>query len=51
MGLRPLYFLICPVRGPSESDVCRRQILTSKDGPRSERVKAIVSLFYFFVLH
>ena len=23
----------------SESDVCRRQILTYKDGPRTERIK------------
>ena len=26
----------------SESDVCRRQILTSKDGPRAERIKNII---------
>ena len=28
----------------SESDVCRRQILTSKDGPRAERVNGGTSV-------
>ena len=26
----------------SESDVCRRQILTYKDGPRTERIKIFI---------
>ena len=34
--------LIFSEPGPSESDVYRRQILTSKDGPRAERVKVRV---------
>ena len=42
MGLRPLlclYFLQCGDRlYTSESDVYRRQILTYKDGPRTERL-------------
>ena len=43
MGLRPLeifYYFQCRDRlYTSESDVYRRQILTYKDGPRTERVK------------
>ena len=43
MGLRPLqifYFFQCEDRlQTSESDVCRRQMLTYKDGPSTERVK------------
>ena len=34
------FFLILTARGrlyTSESDVCRRQILTYKDGPRAEK--------------
>ena len=34
-------FLTLSARGPSytsESDVCRRQILTYKDSPRAERI-------------
>ena len=27
----------------SESDVCRRQILTCKDGPRTERIKIFLT--------
>ena len=30
---RPIY--------TSESDVCRRQILTYKDGPRTEKIKTV----------
>ena len=45
MGLRPLeifQLFQCGDRiWKSESDVCRRQILTSKDGPRIERVKQL----------
>ena len=26
----------------SESDVCRRQILTYKEGPRAERIKLLI---------
>ena len=44
MGLRPLIFLKLFQCGDclytSESDVYRRQIMTYKDGPRTERVKA-----------
>ena len=51
MDLRPLstaigYVLILSVRGrlyTSEYDVYRRQILTYKDGPRTERVKLCVT--------
>ena len=37
--------LILSVRGlyTSESDVCRRQILTYKDGPGAERVEGLKS--------
>ena len=30
------------VRGPSEFDVYRRQVLTYKDGPRTERIETLV---------
>ena len=40
-----IYILILTAREPSlytsESDVCRRQILTSKVDPRTERIKNI----------
>ena len=42
MGLQPLDFWIFSGRDrlyTSESDVCRRQIVTYKDGPRPERAK------------
>ena len=48
MGLRPLeifYFFQCGDRiYTSESDVYRHQILTSKYGPRTERVNALPNL-------
>ena len=40
-----MFFLFLSARGrlqTSESDVSRRQILTSKDGPRAERVYEFV---------
>ena len=33
------FFSVCTVFKMSESDVSRRQILTSEDGPRDERGK------------
>ena len=52
MSLRPLdyyTFLIISVRlYISESDVCRRQILTSKHGPRTGRVN-FLRQFYFSI--
>ena len=52
MGLRPLErfkFFQCGDRlYTSESDVCRRQILTYKDGPRTERVKSEKVLMNIF---
>ena len=43
MGLRPFNSFLFSQCGDrlykSESDVYRRQILTSKDGPRAEKVK------------
>ena len=47
MGLRPLeifQFFHCGLYTP-ESDVCRRQFLTYKDDPRTERVKILFFLF------
>ena len=46
MGLRPLEIFLLLQRGDrlwsSESDVYRRQILTTKVGPRAARVKGLV---------
>ena len=38
-----------PLEVESESDVCRRQILTSKFGPRGERVKLISTTIFLLI--
>ena len=46
MGVRPLeifpFFLRRDRLHTSESEVCRRQIQTYKEGPRAERVKIFI---------
>ena len=39
------YFIYFSVRSSLESDVCKRQILTYKDDPHTERVKDIFVSF------
>ena len=51
MGLRQLEIFLLLQSGDriksSESDVCRRQILTTKVGPRAVRVELISMLIYY----
>ena len=53
MGLRTLYVCQFFHRGDrlytSESDAYRRQMLTYKDGPRTERVNEVASLDHDFL--
>ena len=55
MGLRPLYIIVFLQRGDrlqtSESDVYRRQILTSKVGPRAVRVNAVYKYIATYSRH
>ena len=53
----PEICLYKPIFQLSENDVCRRQILTAKVGPRTKRVKSVILQFMSsvsptgFVLH
>ena len=55
MGLRPLLVSYFFQRGDSfytsESDVCRRQILAYKDGPRAERIERQCIIILNYISH